>query len=60
MVIFNCDLTAWDNCQVLGGIVVLYVNVRDCVAFVVGDFLYRITPKSKANGTCVVSNGTVT
>ena len=42
MVIYNCDLTAQDSCQVLSRIVVLYMNVRDCVAFVNGD-LYRIT-----------------
>ena len=60
MVICNCDLIARDSCQVLGGILVPYANVRDCVAFVVGDFLYCITPKCKANGTSAVGNGTVT
>ena len=59
MAISNYDSTGGGSCQILGGIVVLYVNTVIGV-LVVGDFFYRVAPKCKGKNTSVIGDPTAT
>ena len=59
MAISNNDSTGGGSCQILSGIVVLYVNTL-IGALVVGDFLYHVASKCKGKNTSVTVDRTAT
>ena len=58
-VVYNSECGGWCGCQILGGVELLYTDIRDGVAAVVSDLINRASPQCEPNCARVIRNRTV-